>query len=63
MNAPDLTQHLLDRAQVCRRLGCSKSTIQRYERRGWLKSRRIGPRMVRFRLEDILAFEERGMGS
>lgn len=53
---------LLDRDAVCRRLGCSKSTIERYERRGWLKAIRIGPRLVRYRLEDLREFESRGEG-
>lgn len=52
-------ESLWDRPAVCRRLKCSKASLQRYEKRGWLKSLKIGPRLVRYRLEDIIAFEER----
>jgi hypothetical protein len=34
-----------------------------YTDQGWLKSLRIGPRMVRFRLKDVIAFEERSTRS
>lgn len=56
---PDL-ESLLDREAVCRRLLCSKSTLKRYALRGWLMPIRIGPRMVRYRREDVFAFEARG---
>lgn len=49
---------LIDRRAVCRRLQISTSTAVRYERRGWLKSVRIGPRLIRFRIKDVIAFEE-----
>lgn len=53
-------ESLLDREAVCCRLLCSKSTLKRYAQRGWLTPIRIGPRMVRYRREDVLEFENRG---
>lgn len=54
-----IAEDLLDRNAVCRRLMCSKSSLRRYEINGWIKSVKIGPRLVRFRPEDVTAFVER----
>lgn len=48
---------LLTREQVARRWGCCTRTIIRYEAQGVIPSIRLGPKLVRFRLEDIEAFE------
>jgi hypothetical protein len=38
-----------------------KSTLKRYAHRGWFTPLRIGPRMVRYRRKDVIAFENRGV--
>ena len=38
-----------------------KSTLKRYAHRGWFTLLRIGPRMVRYRRKDVIAFENRGV--
>ncbi len=47
---------LFSRKRLCSRWDCSNSSLKRYEGRG-LKVTRIGPRMVRYRLADVEAFE------
>ena len=58
-------ERLVTRGEVARVLGCSVSTIQRYERRGLLRgavlrSRATGTRLVRFRLSVIVRRLEAG---
>ena len=48
----------LSREQLGTRWNCSDSTIKRREKDG-LKATHLGPRMVRYRLEEVEAFESR----
>lgn len=49
---------LLDRPALRLRFKCSTSSIKRYEVLG-LRAIKLGPRLVRYRLSDVIAFEER----
>lgn len=49
---------MLSRAQLARRWGVSKETIKRRERDGILHPIRFNQRLLRYRIEDILALEE-----
>ena len=52
----------LSRFSLAKRWDVSISTIKRMEERGELRSFTVGVRTVRFRMEDILAFEEEHSG-
>lgn len=56
------SDRLLTRSDLALRWGCSLSTIKRYEKKGLLKVIRIGPRLIRFKLDDVLDVE-RGIDS
>ena len=57
--APDLEgETLLSRKQLGARWGCSTMTIKRRERGGQLPSLRFSQRLVRYRMSDVLAYEE-----
>lgn len=49
---------LLDRNDLRIRFKCSTATLKRSETRG-LRALKLGPRLVRYRLSDVIAFEER----
>lgn len=49
----------LDRRELAKRWNTSVSTIRRMEKRNELPTLQLGPRVIRFRLEDIIAYEER----
>ena len=49
---------LISRAQLAQRWGVSKETIKRRERDGLLSPIRFNQRLLRYRLEDILAVEQ-----
>lgn len=50
---------LLSRKQVSERWGCSEETVKRRHRSGQLRGYRIGWNVVRYRLSDVLNYEER----
>lgn len=52
---------LLSRPDLRVRFNCSISSIKRYEALG-LKSLKIGPRLVRYRMADVIAFEQKQGG-
>ena len=56
----ELSETLLSRPALAQRLGVSISSLKRYEASGALKSRKIGPRLIRYTIADIVAFEQRG---
>lgn len=47
----------LTRQDVAAHLGCSVSSVIRYEKKKLLLSHRAGPRLIRFWLADVIAFE------
>ena len=51
------TQKLVSRKWVAERHGCSTETIKRKERAGLLPALKLG-RLVRYRIEDVLKYEE-----
>ena len=53
-------EKLISRHTLCDRWDCSGETLKRYEKRGILRPVRIAPRMLRYRLTDILKIEEEG---
>lgn len=55
---PPAYDTLLDRRDLINRWNCSLATIKRREAAKSLSPIRIGKRIVRYRLSDILAFEE-----
>jgi len=48
---------LLSRAQLAERWSCSIETLKRRESAGTLKRVLIGPRVIRYRMNDILNLE------
>jgi excisionase family DNA binding protein len=56
---PEAPTRLLDMDEVAQRWGVSARTVARLVKKGRLRAVRIG-RQVRFRLEDVLAYENRG---
>ena len=58
MDPPPDSDLLLDRRDLMRRWRCSVATIKRREITESLRPIRIGPRLVRYRMADILAYEE-----
>lgn len=50
---------MISRAQLAKRWGVSKETIKRRENEGLLQPIRFNQRLLRYRLEDILAIEEK----
>ena len=57
MNCEPQLPNRLTRVDVARHLACSISTVIRYENAELLTSHRSGPRMVRFWVADVIAFE------
>jgi hypothetical protein len=55
---PPKEETLISRHTLSDRWDCSIETIKRYDRRGITIPVRIAPRMVRYRLSDILKIEE-----
>lgn len=53
----DQSERLLSRKQLARRWDKSIKTLKRWEKAGKLRPFTLGPRTVRYRLSDILAFE------
>jgi hypothetical protein len=53
----------LTRQDVAAHLGCSVSSVIRYEKRKLLRSHRAGPRLIRFWVADVIAFENATSGS
>ena len=51
---------LLSRAQLALYWGCSIETLKRREKSGALKRTLIGPRIVRYALEDVLKVQKGG---
>ena len=49
--------NLLNRKELSKRWGCSVMTITRLDDAGKLKSVRLGSRMIRYRLEDVIEYE------
>ena len=54
--------NLISRAQLARRWGVSKETIKRREHDGLLNPIRFNQRLLRYRLEDIVAVEDSLLG-
>jgi hypothetical protein len=50
---------MISRAQLAKRWGVSKETIKRREAEGLLQPIRFNQRLLRYRLEDIIAIEEK----
>jgi len=48
---------MLTAEEVAAELGVSIRTVRRYAARGILPGRRIGPRLIRFRREDVEALK------
>lgn len=44
---------LLDRGEAARRLHVSRRTVERYEQRGLLDARRVGPKLIRVTEESV----------
>jgi len=57
MSQQDKTCKLFSRKEVATRWGVSEETIKRYEKKGLLISLRFSSRLVRYREDDLLAFE------
>jgi len=57
MNSAPLEKRLT-RKDVANHLGCSVSSVIRYEKSDLLKSHRAGPRLIRFWPKDVIAFEK-----
>ncbi len=53
-------ERLLHRKELGKRWSCSGETLKRYEKRGLLKPIKLAPRMLRYRLSDVIALEEAG---
>ncbi|MEZ5326942.1 MAG: hypothetical protein R3F19_17980 [Verrucomicrobiales bacterium] len=53
----ETTSRFLSRTQLAERWGVSKETIKRREREGLLSPIRFNQRLLRYRLEDVLAVE------
>jgi hypothetical protein len=51
----------LTRSDLAARWKCSIQTIKRRERDSTITALRFGPRMIRFRLADIVAYESGGL--
>ncbi len=49
---------LISRDQLAQRWGVSKETIKRREREGLLNPIRFNQRLLRYRMEDIVAIEQ-----
>ncbi|MGK0186686.1 MAG: DNA-binding XRE family transcriptional regulator [Verrucomicrobiales bacterium] len=49
---------LISRDQLAKRWSVSKETIKRREREGLLSPLRFNQRLIRYRLDDILAIEQ-----
>ena len=54
----DAESQLLSRAKLAERWGVSKETIKRREQEGLLSPIRFNQRLLRYRLEDVLAVEK-----
>lgn len=54
---PNPIENRLTRQDVAAHLGCSVSSVIRYEEKELLKSHRVGPRLIRFWPADVVAFE------
>ena len=52
------SDQLLTRRETARELRCSESSVKRYAALG-LKPIKIGPRLVRYRLSNIIDFQTR----
>ena len=55
-------ERLLSRRQVATRQGVSTETIKRREREGSLTPLRFNERLIRYRLSDVLAYEQAATG-
>ena len=53
---------LLSRRQVAIREGVSVMTIKRREQEGWLTPLRFNERLIRYRLSDVLRYEQAAAG-
>lgn len=60
-NLKVITVRLLTRGDVARMLNVCPHSIQRYERRGLLRSIRINRRVIRYRQEDVEKLIQSGM--
>lgn len=56
-NETELT--LIDRRELAKRWRTSISTVKRLEKKKLINPVQLGPRLLRFRLTDILAYENR----
>ena len=54
---PKQSDTLISRNQLAKRWSVSKETIKRREREGLLKPIRFNQRLLRYRLDDIIAIE------
>ena len=52
------SEKLLSRDQLAERWGKSTRTIKRWDEEGRIKALALGPRTIRYRLSDILKFEQ-----
>jgi predicted DNA-binding transcriptional regulator AlpA len=50
---------ILTRRELARHFKVSVSSVKRWEASGRLSPLKIGPRLVRYRLSDVIAFAER----
>lgn len=55
---PKQSGTLISRNQLAKRWSVSKETIKRREREGLLKPIRFNQRLLRYRLDDIVAIEQ-----
>lgn len=55
----DTLNPLIDRQEVCRRLGVGLTKVRQLERAGVLPAVRLGARCVRYRPQDVAAIVER----
>ena len=56
------SERLLSRRQVAARHGVSVETIKRLEKKGLLQAIRFNQRLIRYRLSDLLTYEQQAVG-
>ena len=56
-HAPTHSQQMLSRRALAARWGVSTETVKRRERDGFLRAHRFNSRLVRYRIEEVEAYE------
>ena len=56
-HVPTKTQQMLSRRDLASRWGVSTETIKRRERAGFLRAHRFNLRLIRYRLDEVEAYE------